>query len=178
MNGIWRGLAVVLAVAFAVWTVDAEGRRGGGGGGGGGGGSPGAGRTGGGGGGGGHHGGHGGRHHGGHGGGHHGGHYHGGWGGWYGPAVGISFASPWYWGWGWPGYGWGYPYAGAYVYPYDGYSNAPISYVEIQTPAPESGSWYYCQNPAGYFPYVSSCNQPWIAVQPFSAGDAGPAPAQ
>lgn len=200
MNGFWRGLAVALAMTLAVWTAVAEGRQGGGGGGGGG--SPGAGRPPGGGGGGGYGGGgrgHGGGHGGGgyrHGGGHGHGHWHGGsGGGWYGTNVGLYFGSPWYWG--WPAYGWGYPYtwgypyavgygypygypyAGGYGYPYGAFSDASITYVERQPAAPASGgSWYYCQDPAGYFPYVSTCNQPWMTVQPFSTGGAGLAPAQ
>jgi hypothetical protein len=28
--------------------------------------------------------------------------------------------------------------------------------------------WYYCTEPAGYFPYVQSCNKAWIPVVPQS----------
>jgi len=28
--------------------------------------------------------------------------------------------------------------------------------------------WYYCTDPAGYFPYVQSCNRAWIPVVPQS----------
>jgi hypothetical protein len=56
------------------------------------------------------------------------------------------------------------------------------AYVEEQlplAPAPAAaGSWYYCQDPAGYFPYVNSCNRPWMMVVPFSTGDVNPAPAR
>jgi len=26
--------------------------------------------------------------------------------------------------------------------------------------------WYYCTDPAGYYPYVPNCNQPWVSVDP------------
>ena len=32
-------------------------------------------------------------------------------------------------------------------------------------PAP-SNYWYYCTEPAGYFPYVQNCNRAWIPVTP------------
>jgi hypothetical protein len=53
--------------------------------------------------------------------------------------IGGSFAYPW----------WGYaPYYGYY-----GYSQ-PYS----------SQTWYYCSNPAGYYPYVAQCNTGWQPV--------------
>lgn len=30
-------------------------------------------------------------------------------------------------------------------------------------PAPPGAVWYYCSNPAGYYPYVPACNQ-WLVV--------------
>ena len=54
-------------------------------------------------------------------------------------------------------FGWDYyydPYAGFYGYPDYGYSPSPAQY------------WYYCSDPAGYYPYVSECNTGWQAVQP------------
>ena len=182
MNGIWRGLAVALAMTLAVWTAVAEGRQGGGGAAArpgpdgrreGGGGYGGGGR------------GHGGWH------GHGHGHGHGqvaaagtvptsesisarlGTGAGLPTAGAIRTATLPY------GYPYGYPYAGEYGYPSGASSDASITYVERQPSAPAGGgSWYYCQDPAGYYPYVSSCNQPWMAVQPFSTGGAGLAPAQ
>jgi hypothetical protein len=42
-------------------------------------------------------------------------------------------------------------------YPYDGgyYDYAQPSY---------SQTWYYCSDPAGYYPYVTQCNTGWQAV--------------
>jgi hypothetical protein len=103
------------------------------------------------GGGGGFHGGGGGGFHGGgfggfHGGGFHGGGFHGrGFGGFHGDRFhgnrfffGGSFGYPW-------GY---YPDYGYYDYsqPYSSYT------------------WYYCSDPAGYYPYVTQCNTGWQAV--------------
>jgi hypothetical protein len=41
-------------------------------------------------------------------------------------------------------------------------------------PAPEA-SWYRCDNPAGYYPYVRTCNGQWQAV-PVTPDDAPPGP--
>src|SRR6266446_1903265 len=49
----------------------------------------------------------------------------------------------------------GYPYGWDYSpdYGYYGYSQ-PYS----------SQTWYYCSDPAGYYPYVTQCNTGWQAV--------------
>ena len=26
--------------------------------------------------------------------------------------------------------------------------------------------WYYCPEPAGYYPYVQNCTQAWVSVDP------------
>ena len=33
-------------------------------------------------------------------------------------------------------------------------------------PGGNSGAWYYCNNPDGYYPYVKHCNSAWQAVPP------------
>ncbi|MEX2482089.1 MAG: hypothetical protein WD928_14630 [Gammaproteobacteria bacterium] len=36
-------------------------------------------------------------------------------------------------------------------------------------PAPATASanvWYYCTEPAGYYPYVQNCTRPWVSVDP------------
>jgi hypothetical protein len=87
-----------------------------------------------------------------------------------------------YWGWGYYGFYdpfWPYPY----YYPYGvglglsyGYYSAPPVVVESVGPpdeylnAPPDGGtppeqfWYYCQDPAGFYPYVRMCNGEWEAV--------------
>ena len=89
-------------------------------------------------------------------------------------------------GWWWfVGGGWFfYPYA---VYPYPDYVS-PYAYYNDYDYAPGYGggpSWYYCDNPRGYYPYVQSCNGPWRPVpvtppgmQPSAngPGDSGPPP--
>jgi len=117
-----------------------------------------------------HHGG-GGSHGGGfHGGGGHfdGGHFHGGvhfgFGGW-------GWGWPAYWGWGWPYY-WDWPYYDAYSY---GYPPQVYPYATAVVPAPAAppqgqqaaqppGSWYYCDSPKGYYPYVQHCSHQWREV--------------
>lgn len=104
---------------------------------------------------------------GGHWGGQQGGHWngHGGWNhghGYYGgphTSYFFGFGGPAFWGWpydGWPAYGYAYP-APAYV--------SPPTVVVPQTPGPPpAASWYYCDNPAGYYPYVSTCSTPFRPV--------------
>ena len=53
------------------------------------------------------------------------------------------------------------------IYPYPTY--VPPAVVMQQPPPVPSGlppvqSWYYCDNPRGYYPYVASCATPWRAV--------------
>jgi hypothetical protein len=68
----------------------------------------------------------------------------GGFGGWWGGDVGWD--APYYD----SGYGYDYPDYGAYDY---------------AQPA-ASQYWYYCQNPAGYYPYVQQCTTNWQPVPP------------
>ncbi|NJD34379.1 MAG: hypothetical protein FIA96_06025 [Betaproteobacteria bacterium] len=109
-------------------------------------------------------------------------------GGHWGPSVGIYYGAGFgYWGpW---NYGWGLGYAVPYPYPYAyPYSTAyPLAYAPVvinstpieqtyiqRDPVPEAAVqaaptvnyWYYCTQPAGYFPYVQNCNQAWIKVVP------------
>ena len=121
-------------------------------------------------------GGHGGGFHGGgfHGGGFHGGGFHaavhgGGFhrgitGGHY--AYGYGHGGHWYHGWhggryGWwavgPGLAWTY-----YDYPWWG-SYPDYDYYDYSQPY-ASQTWYYCSDPAGYYPYVTQCNTGWQAV--------------
>jgi len=177
----WILLAMAALLAGSVAVAEARG----GGGGGGGGGMGGGGWHGGGGGsgGGGWHGGDGG----------HGGSWHGGHDGHSHGSVAFFWG---FGGWGWPYYGYWpyyypyyYPYYPAYYsypygygYGYGGYGAYPAStgYVEqgmdsaapAQAPAaPAAPSyWFYCSNPAGWYPYVKSCSQQWQAVSPPQAG--------
>lgn len=101
------------------------------------------------------------------------------WGGgaYWGPRVGIYYGAPAYWG--------GWPYAWAAPYPYwtapvvIGAAAAPLVYTPPAAPPvapPADNYWYYCIQPAGYFPYVRDCDQPWLKVVPQAPGDAGAAP--
>ncbi|WP_446810269.1 hypothetical protein ACH50O_01340 [Methylomonas sp. 2BW1-5-20] len=100
-----------------------------------------------------------------HGGGHFGGHFY--------PRFGLYlgaplFPRPYY-----PAYPY-YPY-----YPRYGYyppeivtvpAQPPI-YIERERDVPQSnplpeGYWYYCNDPAGYYPYVNQCPGGWQQVEP------------
>ncbi len=65
-----------------------------------------------------------------------------------------------------------YPYYG-YPYPYPYYDYPPPVVVtppptEYVQRAPDAGYWYYCQDPAGYYPTVAACPGGWLQVAPRS----------
>jgi hypothetical protein len=46
---------------------------------------------------------------------------------------------------------------------------SPPVYIQRQPPVyvqQPTSYWYYCQDPAGYYPYVQSCPTPWMKVLP------------
>jgi uncharacterized membrane protein len=92
---------------------------------------------------------HGGGFHGGgfHGGGFHGGGFHGG--GFHGGGFGGFHGHGFHGGGFHPGFG-------GFYYPYYGY-------YDYGQP-PSSQTWYYCSDPAGYYPYVTQCNTSWQTV--------------
>lgn len=106
-----------------------------------------------------------------HGGGWHGGGWHGGWHG--GVHVGIGLYDPW-----WPGYYGGY-WGPAYPY----YADPPVTVIQqapvVQAPVVQAppATYYYCDNPAGYYPYVQQCSMPWRQV-PAQPQAAAPLPHQ
>src|SRR6202049_1302750 len=92
-----------------------------------------------------------------HGGGVHAGGFHHGFGrfrGGFGGGFGGIYA-PYWWDYGYPYYDYGYypDYGNYYGQPYYNYGQPNAA----QT-------WYYCSNPAGYYPYVTQCNTGWQAV--------------
>jgi hypothetical protein len=78
--------------------------------------------------------------------------------------IGIGLGPFWgpYWGPYWGGY-WR-PYAYGYPYAYPPVVTVPSTQVYVQPSAP--ASWYYCDNPQGYYPYVPQCPGGWRAVAP------------
>ncbi len=42
---------------------------------------------------------------------------------------------------------------------------APPVYVQPESPS-SSGYWYYCQEPKGYYPYVTTCPGGWTTLVP------------
>jgi len=56
------------------------------------------------------------------------------------------------------GWSWGYgPYLWSSDGLYDDYSGERQAYA--------SQSWYYCSDPAGYYPYIAQCNTSWQTVR-------------
>ena len=112
--------------------------------------------------------------------GHHGGHYGGGhhghhsYGRHHGSNFGFYFGDPFFWG---PS-----PFYRDYA---PDYYRAPRTviiepeppiYIQRQ-PAPQTQAqatqlWYYCPNPAGYYPSIATCSQQWVPVDPRSVPPA------
>lgn len=47
------------------------------------------------------------------------------------------------------------------------YAPPPVVYATPPAPtplAPQAQTWYYCDNPKGYYPYVSNCASGWRQV--------------
>jgi hypothetical protein len=95
----------------------------------------------------------------------------------------LGFGLPWYSPWYFtsPYYGYGYAYPPAY-YPY--YPPAvtllpaqPPVYVERRAapaePLPAGEYWYYCLDPAGYWPVVAQCPGGWQRVSPLPPATVG-----
>ncbi|MGO8868546.1 MAG: hypothetical protein ACLQME_18820 [Alphaproteobacteria bacterium] len=62
-----------------------------------------------------------------------------------------------------------YPYYPYYYAPpaayYPPYYAAPAVAAQPAAPAPAPAqSWYYCDNPKGYYPYLQSCGSGWRQV--------------
>lgn len=42
----------------------------------------------------------------------------------------------------------------------------PAPQVYAQAPPPAQQYWYYCEDPRGYYPYISQCPAGWLQVVP------------
>ena len=88
------------------------------------------------------------------------------------PVYGYGWDGGWYGGWG-PGWGgWGYAPPIVVQEPPQRieYQNVPLG------PAPPA-YWYYCSNPAGYYPQIATCPGGWAQVlaQPQEPEEEAPA---
>jgi hypothetical protein len=85
--------------------------------------------------------------------------------------FGVYWGAPYY------GYGYGYPYPYPYYPPaVVTVPVAPPTYVQQQVPlappqqvpqsqqAPTANYWHYCNDPAGYYPYIKECPGGWQLV--------------
>ncbi len=65
----------------------------------------------------------------------------------------------------WDPWWWGPAYPYYYAAPPVVVQQSPPVYVQQQPPQ-QPTYWYYCSNPAGYYPYVKTCPPGWMAVVP------------
>ena len=99
--------------------------------------------------------------------------------GWGGPSVdfdiGFWRGGSWYHGWHGSRFGWWWTLGPDYyyyyprpIYPYPDYYEPPAVVYEQAPPVssgvPNQQYWYYCDNPKGYYPYVSECQEQWRPV--------------
>ena len=68
-----------------------------------------------------------------------------------------------------------YPYPNPYVPPVVVVHDGPPPPPPAPGPAPTQ-FWYYCEKPAGYYPYVPTCPTPWREVAPQAAGQPAAPP--
>jgi len=81
---------------------------------------------------------------------------------WYGPRFGFYAGGPAYY-----PYPYGYPYAYAPPPSPDYYDDGPPPQRDYGPPPSEQAqgqSWYYCEDPQGYYPYVEDCRGEWRTV--------------
>ena len=67
----------------------------------------------------------------------------------------------------WWAVGGGWYFYPAPIYPFPTYVPPAIIVQQpppVPTGLPPAQSWYYCDNPRGYYPYVAACNGPWREV--------------
>jgi hypothetical protein len=60
---------------------------------------------------------------------------------------------------------WWYPYP-YYWPPVVAQPSPPQVYVQPPETPPAESYWHYCENPKGYYPYVSQCPGGWMRVVP------------
>jgi hypothetical protein len=64
----------------------------------------------------------------------------------------------------WP---YGYYSASPSYYPYPVYTSETTTvYAESEQQVAPAYYWYYCADPTGYYPYIQTCNDAWLAVVP------------
>jgi hypothetical protein len=82
---------------------------------------------------------------------------------WLGPGWGFWMGAP------WPYIYPVYPYSVIspyYVVPPVATDQSPTTYIDRNQESGESGSWYYCRDPEGYYPHVQRCPSGWQKIDP------------
>ena len=104
--------------------------------------------------------------------------------------IGVWRGGHWSHGWHAGRFGWwwvipgGWYFYPAPVYPYPDPYVPPVIAVQPAPPVaqaqPQAQSWYYCDRPSGYYPYVTECPSGWRTVPatpgPAAAPSAPPPP--
>jgi hypothetical protein len=78
----------------------------------------------------------------------------------------VGIYAPYWWGYGYPDFAYdgNYPDHGFYGYdPSCSYYGTCPDYGYGSRPSARQ-TWYYCSDPAGYYPYVARCNIGWLPV--------------
>jgi hypothetical protein len=89
------------------------------------------------------------------------------------------YGSPFWWG---PGISYGYGYDPFYYQPRTiviereppVYIQQPATVAPSVPSAPATQVWFYCPNPAGYYPYIQNCPEPWVSVDPRNIASSPP----
>jgi hypothetical protein len=76
--------------------------------------------------------------------------------------IGVPLFPPYY----------AYPPPVVYAPPPVVYTPPPVYAAPVVVQQPTQ-YWYYCDNPAGYYPYVPSCPTPWRPVTPQPSAQPG-----
>ena len=94
---------------------------------------------------------------------------------WWGPSVNFWWGVP--GGWWWPtgAWWWGAPAWPATAWGISSVDPGPVVFIQrdMGSPVesvvpPPAQAYYYCSDPAGYYPQVTNCNRPWTKVVPNS----------
>jgi hypothetical protein len=59
-----------------------------------------------------------------------------------------------------------YPYPGGPLPPPDAPGQPPVGGEDVANIPPPQPLWYYCDKPAGFYPYVKTCEGDWQGIEP------------
>jgi hypothetical protein len=91
----------------------------------------------------------------------------------YGYGIYIGVPYDWYYPYPYYPYPYYYPYYPAPTYAYPPVVTAPET---AQPPEQQENFWYHCDDPSGYYPYVTTCPGGWKKVVPQPPASSTPTP--